>query len=155
MKWGVAMMTMKKDVRDYYYGVYAEYLLLISTPGFPFSYELLSVLPGANQLNHINIISDYSMQLLVGTQVVQLDLNEDYPDVVYLTIDGEQLIAWDTAEIEEFLRQHALCPTDEHMVTVMYIQNWGRHIEQSVSTTEPTINYLATIVGARCNYYTA
>ena len=137
------------NIKEFYIGLYAEYIFSIDPSEFDKAVTMLQLLPGLNGYNTIEQLSDTALQLKIGDVVMLITTYPDCPDAVSVAIKDDSVVADDVVAIESFLRRHNVYPVRSGMLTLNYLKTWNNRIQTDIVILNEDVQYLKTLIDVR------
>ena len=144
------MLNVSTNIKEFYIGLYAEYIFSIDSLEFDKAVVLLQLLPGLTGYNIIERLSDTTVHLQIGEVVLTITTYPDCPDVVSVAIEDDSIVADDVTDIESFLSKHNVYPNLPGMLTLNYIKAWNHKVQTTTVSVDDTVKYLKTLIDVRC-----
>lgn len=144
------MLKVSTNIKEFYIGLYAEYIFSIDPFEFDKAVVLLQLLPGLTGYNVIERLSDTTVHLQIGEIVLIITTYSDCPDVVSVSIEDDSVVADDVTDIESFLSKHNVYPNLPGMLTLNYIKAWNHKVQTTTVSVDDAVQYLKTLIDVRC-----
>ena len=144
------MLNISANIKEFYIGLYAEYIFSIDPFEFDKAVVLLQLLPGLTGYNVIERLSDTTIHLQIGEIVLTITTYPDCPDVVSVSIEDDAVVADDVTDIESFLSKHNVYPNLPGMLTLNYIKAWNHKVQTTTVSVDDAAQYLKTLIDVRC-----
>lgn len=144
------MLNVSTDIKEFYIGLYAEYIFSIDPLEFDKAVVSLHLLPGLIGYNAIERLSDTAVHLQIGEVVLTITTYPDCPDAVSVSIEDDSIVADDVTDIESFLSKHSVYPNLPGMLTFNYLKAWNHKVQTDTVNVDDTVQYLKTLIDVRC-----
>lgn len=143
------MLNVSANIKEFYIGLYAEYIFSIDPLEFDNAVVSLHLLPGLVGYNVIERVSDTTVHLHIGDVVLTITTYPDCPDAVSVSIEDDSVVAVDVTDIESFLSKHSVYPNLPGMLTLSYIKAWNYKVQTTTVNVNDAVQYLKTLIDVR------